>query len=101
MVHEGPLLEYAGRDLAYLHWSAAARHWVVIVLAIQLVVPMPSSAGLPIASLVAATLLACVALALVESLVAKLRILRVPALLGAGMAICLVGLATQIAAGTP
>ena len=33
MIHEGPLLEYAGRDLAYLQWAAAARHWVVLVLA--------------------------------------------------------------------
>ncbi len=32
MIHEGPLLEYAGRDLALLQWSAAARHWVVLVL---------------------------------------------------------------------
>ena len=28
MIHEGPLLEYAGRDLAYLQWAAAARHWL-------------------------------------------------------------------------
>ena len=28
MVHEGPLLEYAGRELAYLQWAAAARHWI-------------------------------------------------------------------------
>ena len=33
MIHEGPLLEYAGRDLAYLQWAAAARHWLVLVLA--------------------------------------------------------------------
>ena len=41
MIHEGPLLEYAGRDLAYLQWAAAARHWLVLVLA---------AAGLPAAS---------------------------------------------------
>ena len=28
MIHEGPLLEYAGRDLAFIQWAAAARHWV-------------------------------------------------------------------------
>ena len=33
MIHEGPLLEYAGRDLAFLQWAAAARHWLVLVLA--------------------------------------------------------------------
>ena len=31
MIHEGPLLEYAGRDLAYLQWAAAVRHWLVLV----------------------------------------------------------------------
>ena len=43
MVHEGPLLEYAGRDLAFLHWSAAARHWIMLVLATELFVPHPHS----------------------------------------------------------
>ena len=39
MIHEGPLLEYGGRDLAYLQWGAAARHWIVLVLAAQIFVP--------------------------------------------------------------
>ena len=39
MIHEGPLLEYAGRDLALLEWSAAARHWIVLVLAAELFLP--------------------------------------------------------------
>ena len=33
MIHEGPLLEYAGRDLALLQWATAARHWLVLALA--------------------------------------------------------------------
>ncbi len=41
MIHETPLLEYAGRDLAYLQWAAAARHWVVLVLAAQVFLPHP------------------------------------------------------------
>ena len=39
MIHEGPLLEYAGRDQAYLQWAAAARHWLVLVLAVQIFLP--------------------------------------------------------------
>ena len=39
MIHEGPLLEYAGRDLAYLQWAAAARHWIMLVLAAELFLP--------------------------------------------------------------
>ena len=41
MIHEGPLLEYAGRDLALLQWAAAARHWVVLVLGADLFLPHP------------------------------------------------------------
>ena len=41
MIHEGPLLEYAGRDLALLQWAAAARHWLVLVLAAQVFLPHP------------------------------------------------------------
>ena len=42
MIHEGPLLEYGGRDLAYLQWAAAARHWLVLVLAAQVFLPHPT-----------------------------------------------------------
>ena len=42
MIHEGQLLEYAGRDLALLQWAAAARHWLVLVLAAQLFLPHPT-----------------------------------------------------------
>ena len=45
MIHEGPLLEYAGRDLAYLQWAAAARHWLVLVLAAQIFLPHPAAPG--------------------------------------------------------
>ena len=30
MIHEGPLLEYAGRDLACLQWAASARLWLML-----------------------------------------------------------------------
>ena len=44
MIHEGPLLEYAGRDLAYLQWVAAARHWLVLV-ARRRALPAPPGAA--------------------------------------------------------
>src|SRR5262249_50489228 len=47
MIHEGPLLEYAGRDLAFLQWAAAARHWLVLVLASQVFPPHPASSWGP------------------------------------------------------
>ena len=78
MIHEGPLLEYAGRDLAYLQWAAAARHWVVLVLAAELFLPHWGPFALRLALLAAGLAVLCVALAVIETAQAKMRILRVP-----------------------
>jgi len=99
MVHEGPLLEYAGRDLAMLQWTAAARHWLVLVLAAGLFVPLPQTAPWNMLALAAVVTALCALVAVVESSLAKMRILRVPALLGAGVATCMIGLASWIAQG--
>ena len=83
MIHEGPLLEYAGRDLAFLQWAAAARHWLVLVLAAQVFLPHPTERRGCSSPLLPVVLVAlCGALALTETLVAKMRILLVPRLLG-------------------
>jgi formate hydrogenlyase subunit 4 len=91
MIHEGPVLEYGGRDLALLQWSAAARHWVVLVLAAQIFVPHAQSVWLQLALLPVVLVVLCAALALVETLVAKMRILLAPRLLAIGAAAALLG----------
>ena len=97
MIHEGPLLEYAGRDLAYLQWAAAARHWVMLVLGAELFLPHPAGFAGALAALVAAVAVQCLGLAAIETAQAKMRILRVPALLGIGCAVALAGVVTWIA----
>jgi formate hydrogenlyase subunit 4 len=97
MVHEGPLLEYAGRDLAYLQWGAAARHWIVLVLAVELFVPQPDSFAARLAVLAVALPALCLVLALVETTQAKMPILRVPLFIGAGGVICMLGLVSWFA----
>jgi formate hydrogenlyase subunit 4 len=99
MVHEGPLLEYAGRDLAYLQWAAAARHWIMLVLLCELAIPHPGSFIAQLAVLVGGMATLCVALAVCETLQAKMRVLRVPLLMGSGMTLCLLGLASWFAGG--
>lgn len=94
MVHEGPLLEYAGRDLALLHWSAAARHWIMLVLATELFVPHPDSFALRLVVLAVALPLLCIGLAFVETWQAKLAVLRVPRLLAGGALLALIGFAS-------
>jgi formate hydrogenlyase subunit 4 len=99
MIHEGPLLEYAGRDLAYLHWVAAARHWLILTLAAALFLPHPGGFGGGLATLAATLLALCAGLALAETAQAKMRILRVPSLLAIGALIALGGVAAWIAGG--
>ncbi|HWJ51130.1 MAG TPA: NADH-quinone oxidoreductase subunit H [Solirubrobacteraceae bacterium] len=99
MIHEGPLLEYAGRDLAYLTWVAAARHWLVLALAAGLFLPHPRGFAGSLVALLGGVVAACVVLAVTETAQAKMRILRVPALLGLGCLVALAGLATSIAGG--
>jgi formate hydrogenlyase subunit 4 len=97
MIHEGPLLEYAGRDQAYLQWSGAARHWIVLVLAAQVFLPHSSSTIWQLVELPAVLLALCGLLALLETAVAKMRILIVPRLMGVGSAVALLGVATWLA----
>ena len=92
MIHEGPLLEYAGRDLALLQWSAAARHWIFLILGAELFLPHFGGFAEQLGWLAAGIVALCLALAFTETAQAKMRLLRVPALLGAGGLLALVGL---------
>lgn len=99
MIHEGPLLEYAGRDLALLQWSAAARHWIVLIVAAELFLPHWGGFWPQLGCLVAGVAALCAALALTETAQAKMRILRAPALFAGGCLLAVVGLASWLAGG--
>lgn len=99
MIHEGPLLEYAGRDLALLQWSEAARHWLVLVLAAELFAPHWGGFWEQLGWLALALAGLCGALALTETAQAKMRVFRVPGLLAGGCALALVGLASALVGG--
>ncbi len=96
MIHEGPLLEYAGRDLAYLQWAAAVRHWLVLVLAAQVFLPHAHSVWGQLAVLPLALIALCAALALLETLTAKVRILLAPRLLLVGGVAALMGIVSWL-----
>jgi formate hydrogenlyase subunit 4 len=101
MIHEGPLLEYAGRDLALLHWAAAARHWVLLVLAVDLFLPRAGTFTQQLALVAFGVVALTVALAFVETAFAKMRTLVVPLHLAAAAAVALVGLLTWFVGGRP
>ena len=97
MIHEGPVLEFAGRDQALLQWALAARHWLVLVLAAQVFLPHPGRhLGAARRCCRSRSRSSALALALTETLVAKMRILLVPRLLGVGAAVALLGIVTWL-----
>ena len=73
---------------------------IMLVLASELFVPHPGPFAVRLAILAAALPLWCVLLAVVETMQAKMRILRVPGLLMGGCLLSFVGLATWLLGGT-
>jgi formate hydrogenlyase subunit 4 len=104
MVHEGMLLEYAGRPLGVLVWATQLKQLVLFSIVISLFAPFGIAtawADVPLAMAVFLTKLGvfAVLIAVVESGNAKLRILRVPELLGAASALAVLALVTEVFVG--
>lgn len=103
MVHEGMILEAAGPNLALFHWSAMVKQLLLLSLLANVFVPwgLATSASRPVA-LIASTLayllklgLLALGIAVTETGMAKLRIFRVPDLMGTAFALALLGLAAE------
>lgn len=90
MAHEGMILEYSGRPLGLIFWGAQIKQLAVLSLVIALTVPggiardlAPAALLVGLVAYVAKLGLFGLALALVESGMPKLRVFRIPDLLGA------------------
>jgi formate hydrogenlyase subunit 4 len=88
MIHEAMILEYSGPYLALIEWSAAIKQLVLMTLLVNVFFPFGLSAGweptetlLSLAAFLAKLMLLMVAVVLVETTNAKLRLFRVPELL--------------------
>jgi formate hydrogenlyase subunit 4 len=96
MIHEAMVLEYSGHYLALVEWAAAMKLFLFMTLLANLFLPWGMAAtAAPFAILVgllvfaAKLILLTVALALLETSVAKLRLFRVPELLAGSFALAL------------
>ncbi|HET7699268.1 MAG TPA: NADH-quinone oxidoreductase subunit H [Candidatus Limnocylindria bacterium] len=104
MIHEGMLLEYSGRPLGILVWATQLKQLVLFSLLFALFLPFGiarTPAELPLAALALVAKLAvmCAMMALIESSNAKLRILRVPELLGAASTLAVLALIAEVMVG--
>lgn len=91
MVHEAMLLEYSGRQLGFLHWAAMIKQLVLLALLVHLFWPQPPDITVAAAlGLMAAKVMALgLVLAFIESVLAKMRLFRLPELMAGGAAFCL------------
>jgi formate hydrogenlyase subunit 4 len=94
MVHEAMILEYSGRYLALIEWSAALKQLVLMTLLVNVFFPVgialdASARALAVSLLAFAAKLALLsaAVVIVETTNAKLRLFRVPDLLSAAFAL--------------
>jgi formate hydrogenlyase subunit 4 len=103
MVHEGMILEAAGPNLALYHWGAMVKQVLLLSLLANVFIPWGLAADATDLGAVAVSTLVyllklgllALALAVTESGMAKLRIFRVPDLMGTAFALALLGLAAE------
>jgi formate hydrogenlyase subunit 4 len=82
MIHEVMVLDHGGPDLAFIAYGAALKLWVLGALLIGIAVPIQSgNAWIDIAISIGGMLALGVVIGIVESTMARLRLVRVPQLL--------------------
>jgi formate hydrogenlyase subunit 4 len=106
MIHEAMILEYSGRHLALLEWAAALKLFAYSCAGLALFFPWGvAQANAPLALLLAAPILVAklavggVALAVLETASAKMRIFRVPEFLATAFMLAVIAMLISILLG--
>lgn len=84
MIHEVMILDHSGPDLAFILYGAAVKFWLISALLVGLIVPLRSSEvplWISLSAAVGGQIILAVVVGIVESTMARLRLLRVPQLL--------------------
>ncbi len=78
MIHEVMVLDHSGPDLAFITYGAALKLWTLCALLVGLVVPVRLAWGADLLAFLCGMALCAVAIGVVESAMARLRLDRVP-----------------------
>ena len=107
MIHEAMVLEYSARHLALIGWASALKLFNYSCIGLALFVPFGIAEGANgLAMLLAAPILVAklavggAALALIETLSAKLRIFRAPEFLGTAFLLAVLGMLVNLLLGS-
>jgi formate hydrogenlyase subunit 4 len=85
MIHEVMVLDHGGPDFAFILYSAALKLWLFAALIVGMVLPATGNAWLDLLLAVGGMLTVAVVVGVIESVMARLRLVIVPQLLvGAG-----------------
>lgn len=93
MIHEVMVLDHSGPDLAFLTYAATLKHWILGALVTGLVLPVHTGrlwVDGPVA--LGGMIILAVGVGVVESVMARLRLVRVPQLLVGAGAMCALAL---------
>jgi formate hydrogenlyase subunit 4 len=96
MIHEVMVLDHGGIDLAYIQYGAALKLWVLGGLAVSIVLPRTGAWPVDLAIGLGGVACASVATGIMESVIARLRLARVPQLLVAALAMAAVAFALAV-----
>ncbi len=93
MIHEVMVLDHGGPDLAYILYGSAVKLFLFASILVHLLIPFPSGGdGWGVLALCCGTLAVAVLVGVIESSMARLRLVRVPQLLIGASVVAAVGL---------
>ena len=103
MIHEAMTLEYSGRHLAMVEWAASLKLFVYSCIGLALFLPFGVGAAgdwlgvvLALPALIVKLAVGGAALALIETMNAKLRIFRAPEFLGTAFLLAVLGMLIHV-----
>jgi len=93
MIHEVMVLDHSGPDLGFILYGSAVKLFLFSALLVHLVIPVPASGGLlGILALCGGGIAIAIVVGIVESVMARLRLVRVPQLLVGASVLSAIGL---------
>ncbi|MCE5186393.1 MAG: NADH-quinone oxidoreductase subunit H [Planctomycetaceae bacterium] len=93
MIHEVMVLDNSGPDFAFIMYAAAIKLWLFSVLLVRVLLPVGSMPGwASVLVSITAVLLIAVLVGIVESCMARLRLIKVPHLLFSAAALAILAL---------
>ena len=93
MIHEVMVLDHSGPDFAFILYSAALKLWVMSAVLIGFIVPVRTgNFWIDVSAAIAGMIVLAVLIGVIESVMARLRLLHVPQLLVWAGVIAVIGL---------